>query len=133
MWKGASRDEIRGRWFVSASDVCATGKRENGLKKFYSGQPLFSHLKLSYLLPKVVGNISTVIQAISDLDVTSRLLRRDTGGLLPGGNLTRRGGFLSGPITGYLIDFKSLLTSLVGQKLSFDAQLTSGLGEWVSI
>ena len=33
----------------------------------------------------------------------------------------------------YITDFKRLLVSLVGQNLSLDAQVTSGLGEWVSI
>ena len=54
-------------------------------------------MKLSYLLPKVVGNISTAIQALcppqSDcgMDGRSWLLRRETGGLSQGGNLSRWG------------------------------------------
>ncbi len=32
----------------------------------------------------------------------------------------------------YITDFQRLLASLVGQNLSLDAQVTSGLGEWES-
>lgn len=33
----------------------------------------------------------------------------------------------------YIIDFKSLLASVVGQHLSFDSQVTSGLGGGINI
>ena len=55
-------------------------------------------MELSYISPKVVGNICTVIQALcaprSDcgMDGHSRLLRRETGVLLPEGESITTGG-----------------------------------------